>query len=420
MDLTGKKLLICEEALIDTGGHFQSWIKAIREMHLEAGATVFVAGSTKVIPQVRDELEVLPVYSVNTWDQSKSSSWPAWRRHLRVLAQNWRIFWETRRALRQTGAVDMVLFTAVRVHQIVGLRALCAWGLGRHFRGLTIFLLTSQAEYSDDFSVCRFPRRTALMAWILKSFGRLVSSGRVILAGDSHITCGEYERLAGVSMTLFPSPADGLRYDRTPSFDRGPVFTMLGVSTWDKGIDVFQEAILRFLERNSNSDARFVLQWRTLCEHPGGKVTQISDRLRTDPRVTLLEHRLSNEEYAHWFRDADVIVLPYRKVTYFNRISGVAIEAAVSGKPIIVTQGTWLSWALHEFAAGLEIPENDANALVAAVEKCCAHRVEMIAEALDRSRTALDYNSSGEYLKKLWPSSTSSVVSRERKPARLG
>lgn len=402
MDLSGKKLLICEEALIDQGGHFQSWIKAIRQMHLEAGATVYVAGNKRVIPQVRDELEVLPVYTINSWDQAELSSLPSWRRHLRVFAQNWRIFWQTRRALRSIGPVDMLLFTAVRVHQLIGLRVLCAWGLDRYFGGLTCFLLTSQAEYSADYTICRFPRRTALMAWALKSFGRLVRSGKVILAGDSHITCGEYETLGGVPMTLFPSPADGLRYDGPRSAEGAPVFTMLGVSTWDKGVDVFQEAILRFLERNPDTDVRFVLQWRVPCEAPDGTTTLISDRLRSDSRVTLLEHRLSNEEYARFFREADFVVLPYRKCTYFNRLSGVAVEAAVSGKPMIVTTGTWLQWAIEEFGSGMSIPEGSSEALSEAMETCSANLEGMLKAARERSEIALGYNSASRYLKLLW------------------
>ena len=400
--LSGKKILICEEALIDHKGHFQSWIKAIRKMHLDAGADVFVAGNRAVIQELRESLEVIPVYTVNSWDQTVSGKWPAWRRHLRVFAQNWRIFWQTREALRRTGPVDVLFFTAVRVHHMIGLRALCGWGLGRRFNKLTCFLLTGQAEYNNDFSSCHFPRQTRLIASVLRSFGQLAQRGDVILAGDSHITNGEYENLAGVPMTLFPSPGADLRYENRGEGSGGPIFTMLGVSTWEKGIDVFQSAILRFLDRNPHSDARFVLQWGVSCEGPGGVVTPISGRLKSDPRVTVLERRLSNEEYAEIFREADFIVLPYRKITYFNRISGVAVEAAVSGKPMIVTANTWLEWAMREFGSGLAVPEDGEEELCAAIERCCAERAAMTSEARARMAVARDYNSSERYLEILW------------------
>lgn len=402
MDLSGKKILICEEALIDQKGHFQTWIRAIRQMHLDAGAEVFIAGNQAVISDVRDSLGVIPVYTVNSWDQRSIGNLPAWRRHLRVFVQNWRVFWQTRKALRATGPVDVLFFTAVRVHHVIGLRALCAWGLGRRFKKLTCFLLTSQAQYNGDFTSFHFPCQVRLIATVLKSFNHAVRRGSVILAGDSHITCGEYEKLTGVPMTLFPSPGADLRYEKVVRRDDGPVFTILGVSTWDKGIDVFQEAILRFIERNPTSPASFVLQWSVPCQGPDGVVTVISDRLRASARVTLLEQRLSNEEYATFFQDADFIVLPYRKATYFNRISGVAVEAAVSGKPMIVTEDTWLSWAMREFGSGIAVTEDDVDGWCAALEKCCAERERMLATARERMAVARDYNSSERYLSILW------------------
>jgi glycosyltransferase involved in cell wall biosynthesis len=135
---------------------------------------------------------------------------------------------------------------------------------------------------------------------------------------------------------------------------------------------------------------------------PNGSVTQVSERLRGDPRVTLLEHRLSNEEYAKHFSETDFIVLPYRKSTYFNRISGVAVEAAVSGKPILVTQNTWLEWALKEFASGIAVREGSPEGLCVALEKCIDDREKMIASANARAQTARSYNSSENYLTRLW------------------
>jgi glycosyltransferase involved in cell wall biosynthesis len=402
MDLSGRKILICEEALINHNGHFQSWIRSIRKMHLNAGAKVFVAGNIAVIDEVREDLEVMPIYTVNSWDQRITGNLPAWRRHLHVFVQNFRIFRETRKALIATGQVDILFFTAVRVHHIIGLRLLCAWGLGRRFKRMTCFLLTSQTQYNADFTSFQFPRQAGLIAAVLKSFKQLVARDLVILAGDSHITCSEYETLTSVPMTLFPSPGADLRYEKKSQPRKGPVFSILGVSTWDKGIDIFQDAMLRFLERNPSTAASFVLQWSVPCESSDGSVISISERLREHPHITLLEHRLSNEEYATYFREADFIVLPYRKVTYYNRISGVAVEAAVSGKPIIVTENTWLAWAMHEFGTGITVPEDDVEAWCAAFEKCCVKRKQMCATARERAKVALEYNSAERYLSILW------------------
>lgn len=403
MNLTGKKLLICEEALVDQKGHFQSWIKAIRKMHLDAGAKVFVAGNKAVITEVRDDLGVLPIYTVNSWNQDVTARWPAWRRYLHVFAQNWRIFWQTRKALRVAGPVDVVLFTAVRIHHMIGLRLLCAWGMGRKFKRLACFLLTSSAEYNEDFTEFQFPRQSGLLKAVLRSFAKLVKERKVLLAGDSHVTCGEYEQLSGVPMTLFPSPGADLRYEReNTESSASPVFTMLGVSTWDKGIDTFHDAIELFLGRNPAKDVKFVLQWGVDCIAPDGAKKEISDRVRGDRRVDLYERRLTNEEYAGLFRKSDFIVLPYRKCTYFNRISGVAVEAAVSAKPMIVTRNTWLEWAMQEFGSGVSVPEGCSTSLCEQIEECCANFEDMLRAASERAEVARNYNSAPRYLGLLW------------------
>lgn len=402
MNLKGKRILVCEEALVDEQGHFQSWIRAIRQMHLDAGAEVYIAGNRAVTPDVRDDLQVLPVYSENSWDQRISGKWPAWRRHLWALIHNWRVFSETKSALTKTGPVDVVLFTAVRIHHVIGLRILCFLGLGVQFKRIVFFLLTSQAEYNSDFTAYRFSAQSRLLALVLRSFRHLARSGLVILAGDSHITCAEYEKLAGIRMTLFPSPGCSLSYESNARTNENPTFTILGVSTWDKGIDVFQEAILQFLARNPRSSASFVLQWNVPCVGPDGHIIPVSEWLRLDPRVTFIERRLSNHEYAEILSMSDFVVLPYRKSTYYNRISGVAVEAALSGKPMIVTENTWLSWAVAQFGAGLAVPEGNLEAWTLAIEKCCINWPALQEEGRRRIIVANNYNSSGRYLEILW------------------
>jgi glycosyltransferase involved in cell wall biosynthesis len=404
MNLKGKKLLICEEALIDYNGHFYTWIKAIRQMHMDVGAEVLVAGSKQIKFEIKESMGVIPVYSINSWDQTASSKWPAWRRYFRVFAHNWRIFQETKCALKKAGPVDVVLFTAARVHHLVGLRLLCAWGLGRHFQKMVIFLLTSQAEYNDTYTNFHFKRSAALIRRSIQWFNKQVINNQVILAGDSHITCKEYEIMTGVPMTLFPSPGGSLQYLRQvkSAVSCSPVFAILGVSGYDKGIDIFQQAVLKFLGKFPESEAKFVFQWGAPCITPQGRIISIDGRMRAARQVTLIEDRLTDEEYSNLFTQADIFVLPYRKSTYINRISGVAVEAACSGKFMIVTENTWLSWAIKEFAAGIENAEDDSDNLAYLIEKCCADWSSMADQAKRRMKDALDYNSSSKYLKLIW------------------
>jgi hypothetical protein len=57
---------------------------------------------------------------------------------------------------------------------------------------------------------------------------------------------------------------------------------------------------------------------------------------------------------------------------------------------------------MREFGSGLALPEDGAEELCAALEKCCAERAAMTSEARARMAVARDYNSSERYLGILW------------------
>ena len=76
---------------------------------------------------------------------------------------------------------------------------------------------------------------------------------------------------------------------------------------------------------------------------------------------------------------------------------------------MIVTEETWLEWAMKEFGSGLSVPEGDPAALCAALEMCCESQAEFLADAERRAEVALAYNSPDRYLGLLWCSVSVSV-----------
>jgi len=410
LSLKGKRLLICEEALIGYKGHFYSWIKAIRSIHRTAGADVLVAGSTSVDPAIREEFSVIPAYSKNSW--SGIYDYPqAWRRYLAVFAHNYRLYRETKRLLKKTGPVDCILLPATRIYHLMAWRRLCSRRLGKDFQRIVIFVLTSEAVYNDSFTEYSFKRSSQLIKTVLAGFRKEVEAGRVVLAGDSHITCGEYSKLSGVPFKVFPSPAMGLEaaagVQSVPVAandyqEEVPSFVILGVSVIDKGIDILQEAIIRLLKDDPGIRAKFIIQWGTPTVNYDGSLVPISDILRKAPQVELLEQVLGEAEYKQYLQKAGFIVLPYRRKVYFNRLSGVAVEAACAGIPMIVTENTWLSWAMDEFGAGVTVRDNDAGDLAEKICYCIEHWPALKAQAQERKDIALSLNSAQQYLKSAW------------------
>ncbi|MHA4843867.1 glycosyltransferase [Flavitalea antarctica] len=406
-DLTGKRLLICEEALIDYKGHFYSWIKAIREIHIKEGVEVLVAGNNMIDPTIKEEFNVYPAYTHNNWSGIYDYR-QSWLRYASVFLHNYRIYRQTRELLKTTGPVDCILLPAVRIHHLLAWKKLCKERMGKDFKRVILFLLTSEAIYNEDFSDFGFKTSSRFIGKILKGFMDEVKAGRVILAGDSQITCKEYERLSGVPFRVFPSPASGLQASlemkatNHKKVEQDTTFVILGVSVIDKGIDVLQNAILQLLAESPELKAQFIIQWSTPTTDYDGRPVPISDKLRSAKQVQLLENVLDEESYKKYLQQADFIVLPYRRRVYFNRLSGVAIEAACAGLPMIVTENTWLAWALNEFGAGVTVKDGDSADLAQKIKYCIEHNSELGRAACERKQIALEVNSAQKYLEKVW------------------
>ena len=410
MNLHGKTLLICEEALCEYGGHFYSWIKAIRTIHERAGARVIVAGNRSMLPSIAEEFTAIPAFKVNSW--SGLYHYPqAWKRYLGVFRHNFRLYRELAKVLRENGPVDCILLPAVRIHHLMALRALCVFK-GSYFRRMVPFMLTSEAVYNADFTDFHFKKSSLLSERVLRSFSGLVQSGKVVFAGDSHVTCGEYERMSGVPFQVFPSPSAGLSAvgdggDDSQVRERDcPCFTILGVSVIDKGMDVLQDAILKLLKAEPALKARFVIQWSVPTIGYDGNPIPIQDALRKAPQVTLFENTLSEEEYKTALSGADFMLLPYRRQVYFNRLSGVVVEAACAGIPMIVTENTWLDWALREYGAGVTAKDGDADDLAEKILFCIENADRLTSEARNKKPAALEKNSTENYLSLVWHGGT--------------
>jgi glycosyltransferase involved in cell wall biosynthesis len=86
-------------------------------------------------------------------------------------------------------------------------------------------------------------------------------------------------------------------------------------------------------------------------------------------------------------------VLPYTKPVYEARSSGVFVEAAGAGKPLIVTADTWLSDELARFGAGVVCAERNPCALAQAMLDLAVGFPEYRCAALAKQPACLDWHS---------------------------
>ena len=64
---------------------------------------------------------------------------------------------------------------------------------------------------------------------------------------------------------------------------------------------------------------------------------------------------------------SDVVLLPYSKDVYHSRTSGPFTEALAAAKPVIVTDGTWMSDQLRSYGSGLTVNDRDSESLMKAM-----------------------------------------------------
>jgi hypothetical protein len=113
---------------------------------------------------------------------------------------------------------------------------------------------------------------------------------------------------------------------------------------------------------------KFVMQWLEDFDLPDGRRCAPDPDLLKDERVKFSKDLLTGEAYWDFLRQADVVVLPYRSESYRARVSRVAIEAAILGKPMVYSKDTWISEVVAMGAAGVAIAEETPQSLAEAIQ----------------------------------------------------
>lgn len=115
---------------------------------------------------------------------------------------------------------------------------------------------------------------------------------------------------------------------------------------------------------------------------PDGTMLGPDPDLVADGRVEFLNDNLDEKAYEALLARTDFVILPYRRNSYHNRVSRVAIEAASRGIPLIYTVGTWNGEVAEMVGGGVVIDEGTAEAAAGAGVVIDAESAEAVARAL--------------------------------------
>jgi glycosyltransferase involved in cell wall biosynthesis len=384
------KVLIVEDALNSLKGHWFQYISDLVSDGRKLGYDIEIAVPRDAAPEVLDRLPCHPILSKSLFGQKKDPA-SLLISLKRILGHNFSLYTDLRRFLDKGHSFDLIISTTTRVDHLFAYGFLF-WRSPWNIRKLVLIFIDTIGTYSKDHSEINFSKKLLLLKFGMKLLRFLRRGNQLILATESEGVARQYRLLSGAELKLLPHvtvmpPMDSLvgngsvmPADLSPAL----LFATYGFTRYDKGLDVLQEALKLRSELARSTQYRFVLQWTGDYQLPDGSWIRKDPLLAASPQVSYIPPFLDSNEYHEWIGRTNVMVLPYRRGFYHDRLSRVAIDAAMVGIPIVYPKGTWLeSFAINQ-ASGVGFDAEDPSSLADAIYEAISRYDELKSVALMR------------------------------------
>lgn len=404
------RLLITEEALRNREGHWFEYNRATKAAVQSTGdIQVDMLGHQTMEPDVAEELGAIPHFHYTVWDQIYNHP-QAVRRYFGIGQHNYRLYRDLSAYLKQAEFYDTVFAPTVVLHHLAGYHAIAKKFAGKRFGQLVLLIRNNIAHYDSEGNRT-FRSTSRFWKWAIRRFESQLRDGTVRFVTDSERLADEYEELTGIRFEVLPHPSlvsEGMSeakgvHEQT---DREIVRVFLpGPSRYEKGTDRLLDAI-RLVEGKLTSPIEFTLQWAQAFARPDGTMIGPDDAVSSDPHIKfrILREPLSSQQYTDELRRADYIILPYRRETYYARISGVAVEAMLLAKPIIYTRNTWVGTIAEQFGVGIAV-DDDVESVARGIQGLSTHDDQYSQTAREQSSRVAEYFSAESFARKLIGSS---------------
>lgn len=277
-----------------------------------------------------------------------------------------------------------------------------AWWLRRFGRRLrSAFVLVFRMDYF------RFDRqRWSCYAPILRLAFRILEHSRrevnLCLVTDSERLAERFRLMTSLPIQVLPIPHTRHIAAQSHRRENQPVnLISLGPPNHEKGFDVLASAIRRLDERNQLGGLLFTLHvHRHLETQESREWRRILDQLPA-ANIRLIDRFLSDEEYYLELEQADIALLPYGRDKYYADTSGLFTEALAAGKPVVVTDGTWMSAQLEKYGAGITFRDRDVDDLARAILEARDNYPSLVRQAVARQPAWVGYHNPDKFVDEL-------------------
>jgi hypothetical protein len=388
-------LLIVEEALERQAGHWPVYIGDIVRGLRSMRDSVDVLAHRQADPALLQQLDATPWLSRSCWSDPRAQGQLGGLRHSLRFAR------ELRGWLRQQPhPYGWICSLTMRLPHLLAYTFLARSGqIPAGSRCLLLFV-QGFGVYAGPDQPVHFPTSASnrLARWCFRRLRRHVANGRIVLAAETEAMRQELMLFSGMPVVLFPHPVHVRPLPHAAAPVARPItITCPGFARYEKGSDLLLDACRLLWAEPNFASVHVVCQWPEPFALPDGRMLTPLPDLVADPRFELINENLEQQAYQSLLARTDLIVLPYRRDSYHNRVSRVAIEAAVLGIPLLFMSGTWCEEVVALTDAGVAILRETPEAVCKALQTALSQIHCLTAQASRDSALVAEYHSAARF-----------------------
>lgn len=206
----------------------------------------------------------------------------------------------------------------------------------------------------------------------------------LIIGSIDDTLCSELGGLLGTRVMRVPQVVPSGEYVPLSErrVDEPALVGVLGGARPEKGSHLIP-AIIR--ESRRLGSVRFAIQ--LVNEQLTAEAFAELCEMEHEPGVEAAHGPLDQEAYRSLVARCDLVLLPYQRIPYLNRPSTIFIEAAMTGRPVVVPSGIWIGDQVAAGGAAGTVYDGDDPAAIAAAVIRAAEALPQLA-LLARERAA--------------------------------
>jgi glycosyltransferase involved in cell wall biosynthesis len=209
----------------------------------------------------------------------------------------------------------------------------------------------------------------------------------LVLMGPTETVAGVFRGCGFRDVRVVPYPITPVPAEPLHALGAFRHVLFAGAARQDKGFPKIVDLVCRMAKDGTGIPMTIQASPTHYGKYDEGVRSEL-DRLRKAayPGLRRIPDTLDQEAYREMFEGA-IVLQPYAREDFTDRISGVTLDAFSAGAPIIATSGTWMARVADRFGAGLGLDDPTPEALLGAVDAIRGSYARFRANALEAGRT---------------------------------